>query len=241
MKKRPLLLVGYGRFGKYAASILRRHFDLHVLETRKNVRPGRGIRRVGNADIPRFSIILLAIPVHRLRGFLKQHSSRVAPGSFVADVCAVKEKPLEWMDEFLPDNVSFSGLHPLFGPDSARQGLRGHAVVVCRGRTTSGCHRKLLTIIKKLGLKSIETDPGTHDRTIASTLFMTQWIGRWAASCGLTRHFPFETPAFNSLRILMSRAGNDAPALLRDIYRYSPYSRRIVKKLRMRAKKIFPY
>ncbi len=192
------------------------------------------MRRAGSADIALHRIILLALPVDRLEPFLRRHGARITPGAFVADVSAVKERPLRWMKSHLPADVAYTGLHPLFGPDSARKTHRGHSIVVCRGRTTDACHRRLLSILKQIGLKPVETDPITHDKTMASTLFMTQWIGRLAISCGLNRSFPFETPSFQYLRFLMDRAANDHRHTIRDLHRFSRYPRIIVKKVRDR-------
>ncbi len=234
MKRTPILVVGYGRFGRLAAAILSRRFEVHALDVRRTITFGRGIRRAGTAEIPRYSIVLLALPVHRLEGFLRSHGSRIAPGAFVADLSAVKEKPLRWMKSNLPSSVSFTGLHPLFGPDSTKKSHKGHTVVVCRGRTSDACHRRVLVTLKALGLKIIETNAITHDTTIASTLFITQWIGRVAIASGLGKPVLFESPSFSAIRLLMSRAASDRPDILRDIFRYIPHTRKIVKKVRAR-------
>jgi prephenate dehydrogenase len=43
------------------------------------------------------------------------------PGQLIIDTCSVKERPLEWMLEELPDHVQIVGTHPLFGPDSGQE------------------------------------------------------------------------------------------------------------------------
>jgi len=234
MKREDLLIVGYGRFGRLLGSVLRSEFRVSVLDRTPGKVP-RPLRRVTPAEIGKFQVVILALPVHRLEPFLRREGNRFKPGAFVADVSALKDAPLRWMARHLPSSVSFAGLHPLFGPDSAGDGLPGHSVVVCRGRSSPGCHRRLIRFLRKIGLNTVETNPATHDKIIASTLFLTQWVGE-VLPRGLTAGpLPFETPSVEFLRLVADRAQKDRHHILRDLCRFSPHCAKMLRRLTTRT------
>ena len=229
MKKPSLLLVGYGRFGSFAAELLRSRFTIHILERRGPGPTGPGLRRAVLSDLGAFDFIVLALPAPRLEKFLMSNGRRFRDGAFVADVCAVKMAPMKWLKSHLPRSVSYAGLHPLFGPDSASSGYQGQSVAVCRGRSSPSCHRRLLTTIRAMGLKPVETDPITHDKSMASSLFLTQFIGEIFPSASGSRISPVTTATFEHLRIIASRAARNSPALIGELYQFNPYSRKSLR------------
>ncbi|HLA99908.1 MAG TPA: prephenate dehydrogenase/arogenate dehydrogenase family protein [Bacteroidota bacterium] len=236
MKRENLLIVGYGRFGRFIAGIVRTDFHVSVLESRKTVRPAAGLKRVTQLEIGNYPIVILAMPLHRLEAFLRREGRRFMPGAFVVDVSALKEAPMRWMKRYLPSSVSYAGLHPLFGPDSAREGLSRLTVAVCRGRSSNACHRRLVGTLKKYALKPVETNAVTHDKIITSTLFLTQWVGHLLGP-HLPVHRPLiENPTAMYLRTIARRAAADPEHILKDLYRFNPYSRRMLGRLMKTAR-----
>ncbi len=223
MKKPSLLLVGYGRFGAFAAALLRRRFTVHILETRRGVRLRWGLKRASVSDLGGFDLIIFALPALRLKQFLESNGSRVRNGAFVADLCAVKIAPLKWLGTHLPAGVSYAGLHPLFGPDTPPAGEGGHPVAVCRGRSSPACHLLLLRTIVSLGLKPIEMTAVTHDKSMSSSLFLTQFIGETFPQAARPGVPGMTTAGFEHLRIIARRAARNSPDLIRDLYRFNPY------------------
>lgn len=223
MKKPSLLLVGYGRFGSFAAEILKSRFTVHILERGRPERIRPGLKRARLDDLGTFQLIVLALPAHRLEMFLKMNGKRISDRAFVADVCAVKSAPMQWFRTRLPQTVSFAGLHPLFGPESAATGHTGHSIAVCRGRSSDQCHRRLLASLKSMGLIPVETDPITHDKSMASSLFLTQFIGKCLPSLAGSDLPPLVTATFEHLRIIAVRAARNAPGLLGELHRFNPY------------------
>lgn len=229
MKKPGILIVGFGRFGRLAAGLLRPRWTVHVLERRAGVRLPGWVRRAGPGDIPRFGVVILAIPADRLKVFLERYGGRITPGAFVADVCAVKVATLRWMRRHLGERVSYAGLHPLFGPDSAAGGVRGLSMIVCRGRLTPRCLRRLMIVLRGMGLKPVETTAANHDRTMASTLFLTQIVGL-AAGAAAGRDHPFVTPAFPYLKVVIDRAAGNSRDLLGELLRWNGYIPSVLRK-----------
>ncbi len=237
MRKPALLLVGYGRFGSFAAKMLRSRFTVHVLESRRSVKLARGLIRASLRDVATFDLAILSLPALRLRRFLGRNGHRFRDGAFVADLCAVKIAPMNWLQTHLSPNVSYSGLHPLFGPDSAATGVRGHSVAVCRGRSSGACHRRLIATLRAIGLKPIETNPLTHDKSMASSLFLTQFIGETVTSAGAPSPAPLSTAGFRHLEIICRRAAGNAPDLIRELYRFNPYCEKSLQTLLRRVRR----
>jgi prephenate dehydrogenase len=234
MKKPDILLVGYGRFGRLAAGLLRPRWKVHVLERRRSLRLPPWIDRAQPGDIGRFGVVVLAIPAAGLKTFLGRYGRRITPGAFVCDVCAVKAAPIGWMRRHLDGGVSYAGLHPLFGPDSAAGGVRGRSVAVCRGRLTAACHSRLISTIRKMGLKPVETTPAIHDRTMASTLFLTQIVGLAAGAADRGLH-PFVTPSYPHLKVVIDRSAGNSGALLDELARWNRYVPAVLRRFEARS------
>ncbi len=222
--KKEIAIIGFGRFGKLLARELCRDFRISASDPMGVSYPG--VRKVSLAEAASRKVIILALPVGKLQGVLKAIAPLVTPGTLVVEVCAVKEKPVLWMRELLPRSAEILGLHPLFGPDSARRGLSGHRVVLFPVRLRA---KRLLSVtryLRKRGLTVVRSTPAGHDRAMASTLFVTQFIGRALAPVVRPRA-ALSTPNALLLRTIIQASANDAPELFRDIYRYNRFARRV--------------
>ena len=120
-------VLGHGRFGSMAVQCLSR--DLPVCWHDPAEPGGSGLQETLAADI-----ILLCVPISSLRQVCGWIAPHLRPGQMVMDTCSVKTLPLSWMLEMLPTSVDVLGTHPLFGPDSGRNGIRGLKIALCPGR-----------------------------------------------------------------------------------------------------------
>ena len=126
-----IALIGYGRFGRFAATHLCKDFRVSIADTRKGERVDRGAHRVSLDEAASKPIVILAVPINQLRAVLVEIAPSLQPRTLVIDVSSVKEQPVRWMKSLLPQNISILGTHPLFGPDSATHGLKGHTITLC--------------------------------------------------------------------------------------------------------------
>jgi len=126
--KPEIAIIGYGRFGKLAAYYLKKDFNVFVCE-KKNTHIESGIKKVSLREAAEKQNILLAVPINQLKAVLHAITPSLRNSALVIDVCSVKEQPLKWMKTILPTHVSILGTHPLFGPDSTTDGLKGKSVV----------------------------------------------------------------------------------------------------------------
>ena len=64
----------------------------------------------------------------------------------------------------------FLATHPIFGPDSASDSLKGKKIVLCKTRISNDLYKKIKDYLSKNGLNVIETTPEKHDKDIARIL-----------------------------------------------------------------------
>ena len=134
-------IVGFGAFGRLIARHLRQHFVLCAHDPA--LPPGflndREMHDVMLTSLPAAAscpVVVLATPVSRFEEAVGAISPHLRPGSLVLDVGSVKTIPAEIMRRGLPEQVDIVATHPLFGPQSARNGIKGLKIAVCpiRGR-----------------------------------------------------------------------------------------------------------
>jgi prephenate dehydrogenase len=232
-------LIGYGRFGKLAARFIAKRADLLVFD-RRGIRgrlPSKRIKPGTLEQVASQCVVILAVPISGLRQTLRAIRPHLRPHALVIDVCSVKVKPVQWLKRLLPSSVDILGSHPLFGPDSVQRSLVGRTVVLCPVRVST----KLLVRVKRMlsheGLIVKRMDAHTHDRMVAETLLVTQYVGRLVLSARL-RRWPSSTVHYEKLEELVEVSRRDSLELFRDIWHYNPYAARLERTLRHSARRV---
>ena len=168
------------------------------------------------------AVVILAVPVSRLEEAVRAISPHLRPGSLVLDVGSVKTIPAEIMLRGLPEHVEIVATHPLFGPQSARDGIKGLKIAICPLRGRRG-FRVAAFLRKTLGLDVIMTTPDAHDREAAVVQGLTHLIAKV-----LVQMEPLPTRmTTRSFDLLMQGVGmvrHDAPEVFQAIERSNPYS-----------------
>ncbi len=221
---KKLGLIGLGAFGRLAAEHLRDHFEIVAADAvdRSSEAEQLGIRWGSPTDAAALPHVLLAVPVQSFEGVLEQVRGVVQPGALVVDVASVKIGPVRQMERLLPAGVEIVGTHPMFGPQSAAEGIAGHRIAVCPVRT-----ERLEAIERflrdKLGLEVYVCDPETHDREIAHTQALAQFVGRALAQLEESAS-PVRTPGYDHFREVADTVGRDTWELFTAIQNLNPYA-----------------
>jgi prephenate dehydrogenase len=218
-------IIGFGRFGRLMTRYLSRDFEVRVwdVEDRADAVREAGGRPVSLPDACRCEVLVLAVPISALRALLEDIAPRLAAGALVVDVCSVKEYPARWMRDCLPENVSILATHPMFGPDSAGESLRGCKIALCPERIAPGRLQRIESYLKGRGLTVIETTPAEHDRQIAVSLALTHFIGRALSEFGAEGK-AIDTEGYRRLLHILEVVQNDTWQLFEDMHRYNPYA-----------------
>lgn len=224
-------IIGFGDFGQLIAKHLKKHFFVSVCD-KENKRTAAKKLRVRFAplrEVCSSDVIVLAIPIHSLEQVLRQIRSLLKPGCLVVDVCSVKEYPVKLMKNILPENVEIIGTHPLFGIVSAKRGFKGLGVVVCPVRTSR--KKEFVKFLRNtLGLNVIMMTPLEHDKEIAKTQVLAQFIGRILMDAGVKKE-KLTLKSYECLLDLKNMIEVNTLELFNALNKYNKFSKKARKKI----------
>lgn len=216
-EKTTVGLFGFGGFGQLIAEQLSPHVELKIHDPYTSVLGGVSLAEAAQCDV-----IILAVPVSEIRVICEDIADFVKPGAVVVDVGSVKLAPIADMVECLPDHVQIVGTHPLFGPQSAAQGVAGHKLSLCPVR--GDAWRSIRVFLKRrLGLDVITCQAEDHDREAAMVQGLTHLIAKVMTDMG-----PLPTRMTTTSFELISRAvdmvKDDPPTVLNAIESANPFA-----------------
>lgn len=221
-------LIGFGQFGQLAAGVLKDHFDVLVSDPAPDAAARAQALGVGFGPLEAAAsreIVVVAVPVVAMRAVFAAMAPCLSPGVLVADVGSVKVLPSQWMVELLPAHVDIVATHPLFGPQSARNGLAGQRFVVCPVRGDR--HERVAEFGRSLGLAVTTVTPDEHDEEMAYVQALTHLIGRSLVNLGIPDE-RLATQSYQHLLELCGLIGADSFELFTAIQTQNPFAPRVV-------------
>lgn len=215
---------GLGRFGAFWARELARYHTVKVYNRSDRPLP-EGVVSCSLEEVCLTETLFLCTAINSLPDVLKQIAPLLGPGTLVADTCSVKVYPSQWMKEILPPEVPLLATHPMFGPDSGKNGTAGLPLVLhpLRHSQEQAAHWKKL-FETQMGLQVLEMTPEAHDKTAAYTQGITHLIGRVLGELHLESH-PMATKGYRSLLEIVQQTCNDPYQLFLDMQNFNPYTR----------------
>ncbi|TAJ33992.1 prephenate dehydrogenase [Bosea sp. (in: a-proteobacteria)] len=221
-------IMGFGAFGRLMARHLQPHFALRIHDLHCPPSPddgGRGLSPATAAEVAACDLVILAVPVPAIPDAIAALHPHLRAGTVVLDVGSVKIGPARALVEGLPTHVGIVGTHPLFGPQSARNGLAGLKIALCpiRGGATPRIAAFLRHVLK---LEVIVTTPDAHDREVAMVQGLTHLIAKI-----LVRMEPLPrrmtTASFDLLMQATDMVRYDAPNVFMAIERANPHAKAV--------------
>lgn len=218
-------LMGFGAFGRLIAAHLGPHFPLVVHDPAAagmNEPSPEGLSFGATDAVARCPLIILAVPMSEMRAAIRTLRPHLRPGTTVVDVCSVKVRAAEVMAEELPPFIDIVGTHPLFGPQSARDGLRGRKIAICPIR--GGEPRRIAAFLRyALGLKVFFASPEEHDREAALVQGVTHLIAKVLVRMG-TLPQRMTTASFDRIVEATEMVRYDSPGVFLAIERENPFA-----------------
>jgi prephenate dehydrogenase len=218
-------LIGFGAFGRLVAAHLGPLAPIFAhdpaLDPATRDLP-KGVTLCDAATAGACDLVVLAMPVPQLSAAIAAIRPHLRPGATVLDVCSVKALPAQIMGDELPAHVDIIGTHPMFGPQSARGGVKGLKIVICPIRGDGA--RPLAAFLRKtFGLQAILATPEEHDRQAAMVQGLTHLIAKVLVEMEpLPRHMT--TASFDLLLRAVDMVRHDAPEVFYAIERMNPYA-----------------
>ena len=180
--KKTLGLMGVGAFGRLMLKHLIPHFDIRAFDpSPEAVAYGKeiGLAMVTPAEVAQAEIVILGPPVRKMEEAIGMIRDHLKPGTLVLDVGSVKYNIAKLMDETLPAHVDIVCTHPLFGPQSGKNGIAGLKMVVCPVRGNDEKAQKVADFLRsKLDLNVFVITPEEHDREIATVMGLAHMIAK---------------------------------------------------------------
>jgi len=219
-------LIGFGAFGRLTARHLSAWFEViaHDPAAPPGIGDGEGVAILADlATAAACPTVILAVPVEAMEATLEAIRPYLAPDALVIDVGSVKVKPARAMEALLPPGVRIVGTHPLFGPQSGKDGVAGLRIAVCEVRGTKDARRVAAFCRLALELKVFSVSAEDHDREAAVAQGLTHLIARV-----LLRMEPMPpritTSSFERLMQAVDMVRYDSPAVFRAIERDNPFA-----------------
>ncbi len=231
-------IIGVGAFGSLAAKHLAPHFDLVLHDANDVAALAQNVgARVGSlVDAATCDIVMLAVPVQKLPDVLDTIAGLVKPGALVLDVASVKIKPVAAMLEKLPAHVSIIGTHPLFGPQSGKNGIADLNIALCEVRG-GRCDVVARFCTTKLGLKTSQVSAEQHDREAAYVQGLTHMLAKIVVALDLPE-MRFPTRTYELMQQMVEMVRYDSDELFRAIERENPFAVEAKKAFFAAAKKL---
>lgn len=141
LRSKPLTIgiIGFGRFGQFIARTFAKHGKI-VVTSRSDytdIANDMGATYVSLDDPDAFlnqdlDVIILAVSILSFEGTIKnlvpalrKYSQKNNKGPLIVDVLSVKEHPRQVLLQYLPEDCDILCTHPMFGPDSGKNGWHG--------------------------------------------------------------------------------------------------------------------
>ena len=226
-------LLGYGRFGQ----LVYRHLPTGQVTGVFDTDPAKltGLSHAATMEqVLTAKFVILATPISAIDAVCRRIAPSLRAGQVVIDTCSVKQYPIECMLSRLPSKVQILGTHPLFGPDSGRNGIGGMKIAVCPVQIDPANYDCIRRFLRGLDLEVIETTPPEHDRRLARTQAIFHLISQALKELDW-RGQQLSTPGPAAFYRLAESVQNDTAELFLDMERRNVYAkacrRRFIRKL----------
>ena len=219
--KEVIGIIGYGRFGAILESLLKQDFSLKIYDPNAS--------RFDN--VLDTSAIFVAVPIRHFETVIREIAPKIAPHTTIIDVCSVKIYPVNIMKQYLLPSVGIIATHPLFGPDSIKNGYPSK-MVMYPVRHNGEQYHAWKTFFSKKKIHVLEMAPEEHDQLAAKSQGITHFIGRALEKMGAVPT-PIDTAGYATLLKTMEQTCHDSRELFLDLQRFNPYTKKAIEALEM--------
>jgi prephenate dehydrogenase len=223
-------VIGFGRFGRLWASILRHDCEVLVHDPAPEsaeVAAAQGFTPASLETALSSDVIFYCVPISAFEATLEEHlpyfAAQTGPRTLI-DTLSVKVHPREVFDHHLPSTYQAMLTHPMFGPDSvAVGGLSGQPIVLDRYRM----HEEAFVLWEQYfvgkGLDVVVMSADEHDRLAAESQGVTHFVGRTLERFGFTPT-PIDTLGTKMLHEITAQVTNDTEQLFIDLQTRNPHT-----------------
>lgn len=227
-------IVGFGRFGKTLYKLLKDDFQIIVydkneIDSRKFTKKttiAKSVNEIYNSEV-----IFFAVPISSFEDVISTHKKYFQSHHILIDVLSVKMYPATIFKKNLTgSNTQALLTHPMFGPDSSKEGFEGLPIVLDKFRTDEETYSFWKEYFMEKGLRIVEMSAREHDKAAANSQGLTHFIGRLLEAYDF-KVTPIDTLGARKLLEVMGQTCNDTWELFEGLQHYNPYTKEMRSKL----------
>ncbi|XP_058075148.1 arogenate dehydrogenase 2, chloroplastic-like [Magnolia sinica] len=237
-------IIGFGNYGQFLAKTITKQGHTVLAHSRSDY--SETARKLG---VSFFSdpddlceehpdVILLCTSIISTKVVLSSlPTQRLKRSTLFVDVLSVKEFPKNLFLQILPREFDILCTHPMFGPESGKNGWKGLPFVYDKVRIgtdelrSNRCER-FLNIFAQEGCKMVEMSCVDHDKYAAGTQFITHTVGRVLGKLGL-QSTPINTKGYEVLLELVENTSGDSYELYYGLFMYNTSATEQLERLEM--------
>lgn len=228
---------GLGRFGFFWAGLLAKAGHDVCGFGRHAISAPAGVRLVDEEELLAQDVIFFCVTISAFSDVIGSVAPRLKPGTIVMDTCSVKLHPAKVMQEKLPAGVYSIATHPMFGPDSGRDGVAGLPLVISGVDCPAEIVERWSAEFASWGLKVLPMSCDQHDREAAWSQGVTHFVGRTLDELHL-QPTELATLGYARLMSIVEQTCNDPLRLFYDLQRYNPYAPQMRMDLKQALEKV---
>lgn len=227
VRKESIGIIGFGRFGKVLHRLLQDDFEVIAYDADKNA--FKGVTHVTRAEdvqevFLKCKTVFYAVPISKFEPIIFSHKTYF-DNHLLIDVLSVKVHPLKIFKKVLKNSSSrYLLTHPMFGPDSSKDGFKGLPIVFDRGTSSRDEYSFWKNIFETNGLRIVEMSAEEHDRIAANSHGTTHFVGRLLEQIDFKKT-PIDTSGAKKLQEVMDLTVNDTWELFSNLQTYNPYTK----------------
>ena len=227
---KTVTIIGFGRFGKTLYQLIKDDFDVTIYQ--RKTKKGNNFPITTNLQKAYESeVIFYAIPIEAFESVIIEHKKYFRPDHVLIDVLSVKLHPAEIFRKELKGTKTHALLtHPMFGPDSSKNGFDNLPIVIDKFLTNERTYIFWKDYFLKKHLRVIELSAEEHDKLAANSHGVTHFIGRLLDEFGMKKT-PIDTIGATKLLEVKEQTCNDTWQLFNNLQTYNPYTKTMRIKL----------
>lgn len=199
-------IIGKGQFTNFIVPHLEKYFEVYVF--------GREEKK--EEVLRALDYLVFSVPLSSLEEVCKEVQEKVSEHTVIVDVTSVKVEALKILKQYFLNN-QILGTHPIFGPQSGKNGIGGLPIVLCNVSLREEKYLEVKNFLENiLKLRVLEKTAGQHDREMAYVQGLSHFIGR-ALAIMEVQDFDTATQSYRQLVNLENLVGNDSWELYKTI------------------------
>ena len=229
---------GLGRFGSFWAECLYKAGCDVIAYSRSEHELPEGVRKASEEEVLNAPVLFFCVAISSFENVLKRVGKLIGKDTVVMDTCSVKILPSKWMKDNISSEHTIIATHPMFGPDSGRNGVRGLPVVMCPvSDKNDERYRSVKALFEGMELDVLEMSAEKHDEEAAYSQGVTHFVGRTLSQMGM-KPTPIATQGYRNLMTIVEQTCNDPMQLFYDLQRYNPYAKEMRLSLQVAIEKV---